>query len=59
MLAKKWWEFFNICTIDISISNIFISVGKLISTNKNHGVNFIIYVQQIYLLVINILILDN
>ena len=58
-MVKKWWKFHNICVIDISINNNFIGVGELISTNKSHGVNFIIYVQQIYLLIINLLVLDN
>ena len=59
MLAKKWWEFFNICVIDISVSINFIGIEKLILTNKSHGVDFLIYVQNIYLLIINMLVLDN
>ena len=39
------WEFSNISVIDISISSNFISVGELILIDKNHGENFLIYVQ--------------
>ena len=59
MLAKKWWKFFNICVIDISVSINFIGIEKLILTNKSHDVDFLIYVQKIYLLIINLLVLDN
>ena len=59
MLAKKQWKFSNICVIDISVSNNFISIGELIPTNKSHSADFLIYVQQIYLIVINLLVLDN
>ena len=59
MLTKKWWELSNICVINISINNSFIGIEKLILANKNHGVNFLIYVQQIYLLAITLIVLDN
>ena len=59
MLAKKWWEFSNICAIDIFVNNKFFGVGELTPIDKSNGVIFLIYIQQIYLLVINLLILDN
>ena len=59
MLVKKRWEFSNICAIDIFISNNFIGVEELILINKSHNMNFLIYAQYIYLLVINLLVLDN
>ena len=59
MLAKKWWKFSNICVIDIFVNKIFLGVKKLIPTDKSHSVDFLIYVQQIYLLIINLLVLDN
>ena len=59
MLTKKWWEFSNIYATNIFVTNNFVSVGKSIPTNKNYSMNFLIYVQQIYLLIINLLILDN
>ena len=45
MLAKNWWEFSNICLIDISVNNNFIGVGELISIDKSHNVDFLIYMQ--------------
>ena len=59
MLAKNWWEFSNKCITNISISNNFIGVRKLIPRNKSHSMNFLIYYQQINLLVIDLSILDN
>ena len=59
MLVKKQWKFSNIYVIDISISNSFIGVGELIPTNKSYSIDFLIYVHHIYLLVINMLVLDN
>ena len=59
MLTKKWWEFSNIYIINIFVSNNFIGVGELLSTDKSYRVDFLIYVQHIYLLIINLLVFDN
>ena len=53
MLIKKRWEFSDICIIDIFVSNNFIGVGELIPINKSHGMNFLIYVQHIYLFILD------
>ena len=58
----KYWFKNYVCVIDISINNNFIDfigVGELIPINKNHDMNFLIYMQHIYLLAINLFILDN
>ena len=62
---QKRWEIFNICLINTNINNSFIGIRELIPTNKiykcllkNNG-NFLAHVQQIYLIVIGLLVLKN
>ena len=59
ILTKKLWKFSNVCVTDISVINNFICIKELIGTDKSDGMNFLIYMQQIYLLIINLLILNN
>ena len=49
MLTKKLWEFSNICVIDISTSNNFITVSELIPIDKSYDMDFFnIYTADIF-----------